>query len=233
MKEIRNEAFEEYKLGAKIGDIAMKYGISVNTVKSWARRHWKMQKGAAVTLESNRRVQPRPHGAPKGNQNNLIHGAYRENRCDAIDDELMDDIDREPEEILRKLYVFYMLRELRIMKKQMELKRAYEEKGIDFHVKVICITRRWKGNKRERTVTRIPACYSLHMALERELTRISSAILEIVQIMYRVQRAKNKANRSTARKIYRMVETAEVVEGRISKVMGRIHEVYESGFKEC
>jgi len=63
-----------------------------------------LQKGATVAPESNRRVQPRPHGAPKGNQNNLIHGAYKDIRCSEVDEELMDYIKREPEEILRDLY---------------------------------------------------------------------------------------------------------------------------------
>ena len=57
-------------------DIAAKYGVPFNTVKSWARRHWKLKKGATVAHKGDKRVQPRPHGAPKGNRNHFIHGAY-------------------------------------------------------------------------------------------------------------------------------------------------------------
>ena len=113
------------------------------------------------------------------------------------------------------------------MKKQLELKRAYEEKGIDFHVKVIHITRRWKGTKRERTVIRIPPCYSIYMSLESELTKISSGILEIAQMKYRIQKVNRKVSGSVAKKIYNMVETTEVVEARIEKIMVRIRQVYD------
>ena len=221
MKNIRNEAFADYKAGAKIADISEKYDVSVNTVKSWARRHWKLQKGATVTPESNRRVQPRPHGAPKGNRNNLVHGAYRYIRCDDIDDEFMDYIESNSEQILKELYVFYIVRELRIMKKQLELKRAYEERGIDLNTKIIHVSRSWKGKKVEKTITRIPSYYSLYISLEQELTRISRAILEIAMLRYKVEGNK-KASESATRKIYGMVETAETVEKRIAQVMRQL-----------
>lgn len=46
MKEKHELAYEDYLLGMKRKDIAEKYGVSVNTVKSWATRHKWSKKGA-------------------------------------------------------------------------------------------------------------------------------------------------------------------------------------------
>ena len=34
-------AYEDYLAGMKRKDIAAKYGVSLNTIKSWQSRHWK------------------------------------------------------------------------------------------------------------------------------------------------------------------------------------------------
>jgi len=80
MKKLRDKAFKDYRDGAKMPDIATKYDVPFNTVKSWARRHWKLkqgtQKGETIASKGCKRVQPRPHGAPIGNRNNYKHGVY-------------------------------------------------------------------------------------------------------------------------------------------------------------
>lgn len=54
--------------GMKYKAIAEKYGVSLNTVKSWKKRHgWSREKGAPATD----RVHPNRGGAPPGNQNAL------------------------------------------------------------------------------------------------------------------------------------------------------------------
>lgn len=60
-------ARRDYVTGMKYKDIATKHDVSINTVKSWQRRHhWKRdKKGAPKT----------PRGAPKGNKNAVGHGA--------------------------------------------------------------------------------------------------------------------------------------------------------------
>ncbi|WP_421365637.1 phage terminase small subunit [Streptococcus suis] len=64
-------ARKDYEAGMKYKDIAIKHDVSINTVKSWQRRHkWSRdKKGAPKT----------PRGAPKGNKNADGHGAPKGN----------------------------------------------------------------------------------------------------------------------------------------------------------
>jgi uncharacterized protein YjcR len=46
LKENWELAYEDYKAGMKRKDIAQKYNVSINTVKSWKQRHWNKKEGA-------------------------------------------------------------------------------------------------------------------------------------------------------------------------------------------
>lgn len=68
MAETSKLAEQDYLSGMKYKAIAEKYGVSLNTVKSWKKRHgWSREKGAPATD----RVHPNRGGAPPGNQNAL------------------------------------------------------------------------------------------------------------------------------------------------------------------
>lgn len=79
MKENLELAYEDYLSGMKRKDIAIKYGVSVNTVKSWKTRHWnkkedappKVKKGAPLKNKN-----AKGHGAPKRNKNAEKHGFF-------------------------------------------------------------------------------------------------------------------------------------------------------------
>lgn len=60
MKENWELAYEDYKSGMKRKDIAQKYNVSINTVKSWKQRHWNKKEGAPPK---------RKKGAPLKNEN--------------------------------------------------------------------------------------------------------------------------------------------------------------------
>lgn len=60
MKENWELAYEDYKSGTKRKDIAAKYQVSINTVKSWKQRHWNQKEGAPPK---------RKKGAPLKNKN--------------------------------------------------------------------------------------------------------------------------------------------------------------------
>lgn len=60
MKENWELAYEDYKSGMKRKDIAAKYQVSINTVKSWKQRHWNQKEGAPPK---------RKKGAPLNNKN--------------------------------------------------------------------------------------------------------------------------------------------------------------------
>lgn len=64
-------ARKDYQQGMKYKDIADKYDVSINTVKSWQRRHgWTRNKKGAPK---------NPRGAPIGNKNAVGHGAPKVN----------------------------------------------------------------------------------------------------------------------------------------------------------
>ncbi|WP_078595387.1 phage terminase small subunit [Evansella clarkii] len=66
MAEKYINAEKDYVKGMKYKDIAEKYGVSLNTVKSWKKRYgWFREKGAYKT----KRVHTKSRGAPKGNIN--------------------------------------------------------------------------------------------------------------------------------------------------------------------
>lgn len=60
------KAEADYQRGMKYKEIADKYGVSLNTVKSWKQRHgWSREKGA----HKDERVHTKKPGAPRGNKN--------------------------------------------------------------------------------------------------------------------------------------------------------------------
>lgn len=72
---MREQAEKDYMQGMKYKDIAEKYGVSINTVKSWKQRYkWDRKKGAHKKGKGCTQFQPGNrasvgHGPPKGNKN--------------------------------------------------------------------------------------------------------------------------------------------------------------------
>ncbi len=88
MAEKHKLAEKDYIKGMKYKDIAEKHGVSLNTVKSWKRRHgWNRNKGAPPekSVHTKRRGAPlgsknalgnKGGAAPKGNSNAVTHGLF-------------------------------------------------------------------------------------------------------------------------------------------------------------
>ncbi|MGE8207669.1 phage terminase small subunit [Heyndrickxia sp. NPDC080065] len=88
MAEKRIEAEKDYVKGMKYKDIAEKYGVSLNTVKSWKKRYgWNRDRGAPSKKSVHTKKIGAPKGninakgnrggaAPKGNQNAVTHGFF-------------------------------------------------------------------------------------------------------------------------------------------------------------
>ncbi|ENJ9653537.1 hypothetical protein AB2T14_001145 [Clostridium botulinum] len=72
--DIKEQAKKDYLQGMKYKDLALKYEVSLNTIKSWVKRHgWseeKKQKGA----------HKKKKGAPLNNKNAVGHGAPAKNK---------------------------------------------------------------------------------------------------------------------------------------------------------
>ena len=89
MAELHEKAYQDYLGGMKYKDIAAKYGVSLDTVKSWKKRHWRDDPKRVHTnskkgcTQNEKSVHPKQgrftvgnkkavgHGAPKGNKNSL------------------------------------------------------------------------------------------------------------------------------------------------------------------
>lgn len=65
--------------GMKYKDIADKYGVSLNTVKSWKVRH-KWDKKGVHTKSEKVCTQKKKHGGQPGNKNAVGHGAPKRNK---------------------------------------------------------------------------------------------------------------------------------------------------------
>lgn len=81
-------AEKDYVKGLKYKEIAEEHGVSINTVKSWKRRHeWTREKGAPIekSVHTNKPGAPKHNknaignrgGAPVGNDNASSHGFFR------------------------------------------------------------------------------------------------------------------------------------------------------------
>lgn len=80
------QAEKDYVKGMKYKDLAEKYGVSINTIKSWKKRHgWERKKGAPKEKSvhtkkggqsGNKNAVGNNGGAPARNQNAKTHGFY-------------------------------------------------------------------------------------------------------------------------------------------------------------
>ncbi|TAH79744.1 hypothetical protein ES066_16555 [Bacillus subtilis] len=86
MAEKHIQAYKDYVKGMKYKDLAEKYGVSVNTIKSWKQRHgWERKKGASIEKSVHTKKGGQPGnknalgnngGAPHKNQNAATHGFF-------------------------------------------------------------------------------------------------------------------------------------------------------------
>lgn len=86
MAEKHIQAYKDYVKGMKYKDLAEKYGVSVNTIKSWKQRHgWERKKGAPIEKgvhtkkggqPGNKNALGNNGGAPQRNQNAVTHGFF-------------------------------------------------------------------------------------------------------------------------------------------------------------
>ncbi|MCR1994413.1 phage terminase small subunit [Bacillus subtilis] len=86
MAEKHIQAYKDYVKGMKYKDLAEKYGVSMNTIKSWKQRHgWERKKGAPIEKSVHTKKGGQPGnknalgnngGAPQKNQNAVTHGFF-------------------------------------------------------------------------------------------------------------------------------------------------------------
>lgn len=83
MSELWEDALNDYESGMKYKEIAEKYGVSLNTVKSWKTRHWnkksvhtKNEKKCAHKKRGGQPGNKNSKGSLPGNQNARKHGFF-------------------------------------------------------------------------------------------------------------------------------------------------------------
>ncbi|COC32838.1 phage terminase small subunit [Bacillus velezensis] len=87
MAEKHIQAYKDYVKGMKYKDLAERYGVSVNTIKSWKQRHgWERKKGAPIEKSVHTKIGGQPGNknalgnsggaAPARNQNAVSHGFF-------------------------------------------------------------------------------------------------------------------------------------------------------------
>ena len=100
--DLKNQAKEDYLKGMKYKDLAEKYGVTINTIKSWKQRycwdrksvHTKKKKGAPAGNKN--AIGNKGGAAPLGNLNNIKHGAYQSLYPDMLNDEEKELYDKAP-----------------------------------------------------------------------------------------------------------------------------------------
>lgn len=153
---VRDEAKLDWEKGVKYKDIALKYGVSESTIKSWASRYWKNDK---VATKKQKKSQPkdkksRNHvgapkgnknavgnkgGAPFGNTNSLKHGGYSIPNWDFIDDDekkFISEVVTDEENLLIEQIYLFSIRERRIMQAINKYRnKADEPDTIDYSIR--------------------------------------------------------------------------------------------------
>lgn len=96
MDEVREKAKQDYMQGLKYKDICEKYDLSINTLKSWVKRHnWSDERKnkRKKCAHKNKRGAPKGNknavgnsggAAPQGNINAIKHGAYQSIYADML-----------------------------------------------------------------------------------------------------------------------------------------------------
>ena len=103
MKENWELAYEDYKSGMKRKDIAAKYQVSINTVKSWKQRHWNKKEGAPPKKKKGAPLRNKNASGrtPKKdeNQNAKKHGLFAKWLPDEVN-QIIGDMPTDPLDIL-------------------------------------------------------------------------------------------------------------------------------------
>lgn len=211
----RQRAYEDYKAGMMPKEIAEKYGVPANTVKSWLKRSKKEEaervrgtEGAPQEMRpapdnapseklhpkggapfGNKNAVGNSGGAPKGNGNNLKHGIYRRmvwRRQDAEMIAAMQDMPHDEEELI-------LIQLESLAQQEFDCNEAinrYRQSASGMMATRLVKTT--EGGKTSVTTT-ADATSDVIIRLQRELTNIQKAKLKCIEILSAI-RASRKLN---------------------------------------
>jgi uncharacterized protein YjcR len=130
IEKTRKRVIGDYKKGVKPKELSEKYGVSINTVKSWISRY--KRKNAHAEPGAKDAPAPRKPGAPVGNTNAVgnnggapigntnafKHGGYSKIFWDTLDEgekQMLEELDFDGEQLLLDEISLLSVRERRIM----------------------------------------------------------------------------------------------------------------------
>ena len=210
-EKIRDQVLKEYRKGGKPKALSEKFGISINTIKSWIKRDKAKKAAAEKDAPTSRKGAPQKgkRGAPVGNRNAKgnrggaapvrntnaeKHGAYSQIYFDSLDEEEQEMIreaigDDEERELSMQIQLF-SVRERRLMKR-IETYKTIEEKNHGLAVKSVS-----KTKDVEKLLDKEGNNIIGDKVSERTVTNTESVMNSIMALeaeLTKVQRAKTKA----------------------------------------
>lgn len=206
--EKKQQAFEDWKKGMKYKEIAEKYGISLSTVKSWAVRYWKQEKGEKVATNGEKvatttakKLQPekKKGGAPKGNKNHLKHGLYEKMLFEFLSEQeqqffLQQEIDEIEE--CKNMIKFCDLQILKFMGKIKELEQragGLVVSGVSKKKRTINIQKNMtSGVTGEETTTNTVAVHELILRYNNEIEKAKKQKIKCIDILLKFGEIKNQ-----------------------------------------
>lgn len=192
-QNIQDLAFSDWQAGMKYKDIAKKYDVNINTVKSWATRHWKKKVSqVATTIEEvatqkktrgaplgNKNAVGNQGGAPLGNQNNFIHGAYSRIYWDSLDEtelQLLGSPSFTEEMHLEEQLALLTIRERRLMLRIQQFQEKTGESSLESTVE-----------ESETTKTSKISFFDAILKLEHTLTQVQSKKTKTIEMLHRIR----------------------------------------------
>ena len=151
--DVKEQAFNDYLRGLKYKELAEKYEVSVNTIKSWKRRYgWSREKGAHKKKKGapffNTNAVGNSGGGPAGNQKARTHGLYAkyvpEETLEIMDgerdkstlDSLWESICLQKAAIVRAQRIMFVRDAADITKVQKRLKSGRGGKEVEFELQL-------------------------------------------------------------------------------------------------
>ncbi len=198
MGEVRasnNElALIDYQAGMKYKEIAEKYGVTINTVKSWKTRY-KWSKNNSVHTKSKEVCKQKGgqpgnqnaagHGAPMGNKNAVKTGEFEALFFDVLEEDerrIISMVQLDKEQLLLQEIQLLTVRERRMLKRIEGLKGTAADQKEEKAVGMTAV--KFKSNTEEDLVEYI-GILSQIQAIEDALTRVQARKQKAIDSLHR------------------------------------------------
>lgn len=200
MGEVRasnNElALIDYQAGMKYKEIAERYGVTINTVKSWKTRYkWSKDNEKGVQTKSKEVCKQRGgqpgnqnaagHGAPAGNKNAVKTGEFEALFFDVLEEDerqLISMVQLDKEQLLLQEIQLLTVRERRMLKRIEDLKDTAANQKEDKAVGMTAV--KFKSSTEEDSVEYI-GILSQIQAIEDALTRVQARKQKAIDSIHR------------------------------------------------